>query len=208
MFSGIIETQGRVARIEENSGGRAFFIEAPWAGELAVGESVALDGVCTTVTDLIEKKAFRVFASPETCAITNLGRRVLGDRINLERAMGLHQRVSGHFVYGHVDAKGPLRSVVTGPASWILEFAVPEARFMKWMIPKGSVAINGISLTVYEIRSQAFAVMIIPHTWEMTNLSAMKVGDPANLEFDFMGKYAETFFKGGTDRLAAGPMFP
>jgi riboflavin synthase len=78
---------------------------------------------------------------------------------------------------------------------------------MPWMIPKGSVAINGISLTVYEIRSQAFAVMIIPHTWEKTNLSALKIGDPVNLEFDFMGKYAENFFRGSRGRFAAGPMF-
>ena len=206
MFSGIIETMGQIDKIEEMGGGRAFFLKAPWAGDLAQGESVALDGVCTTVTE-VKGDAFRIFASAETCAITNLGGRQVGQRVNLERSLKLDDRVSGHFVYGHVDTQGPLMKIETGASSWVLEFGVPAARFMPWMIPKGSVAINGISLTVYEIRSQAFAVMIIPHTWEKTNLSSLKLGDPVNLEFDFMGKYAENFFRASRGRFAAGPLF-
>ncbi|MBN8219031.1 MAG: riboflavin synthase [Spirochaetes bacterium] len=206
MFSGIIEAMGEIEKIEEIGGGRAFYLKAPWAGDLAQGESVALDGVCTTVTEA-GGGAFRIFASEQTCAITNLGARKAGQRVNLERSLQLDARVSGHFVYGHVDARGPLQKIETGASSWVLEFGVPSARFMPWMIPKGSVAINGISLTVYEIRSQAFAVMIIPHTWEKTNLSALAIGESANLEFDFMGKYAENFFRGARGRFSGGPLF-
>jgi len=187
MFTGLIEAVGRVAAIQEQAGGRRLSIETPLAGELALGESIAVNGVCLTVVSRTATD-FAADVSPETLRVTTLGEWAAGRRVNLERPLRADQRLGGHFVLGHVDAVTHLTDArAEGDCYW-LEFALPDA-LQAFVIPKGSVTLDGISLTLASLGDATFGVQIIPHTWTHTALSDLTPGAPVNIEADVLGKY-------------------
>jgi riboflavin synthase len=164
-----------------------FEIQAPFTSELKIDQSVAHNGVCLTV---VEKNAqsFVVTAIQETLDRTNLGGWTVGDSVNLERCTSLGGRLDGHLVQGHVDSTAKLIKVIDANGSWELHFE-HEASAENITVPKGSITVNGVSLTVVNSHPEGFSVAIIPYTWEHTNLGALNTGDPVNLEFDVIGKY-------------------
>lgn len=187
MFTGLIESVGRVEAVTKDATGIRIAIATPLASELAPGESVSINGVCLTATHL---DGARVHADigPETARVTTLGTLQSGQPVNLERSMRADSRFGGHFVQGHVDGVGELRAVrEDGDARWLtIRFPAPLAPFI---VRKGSIALDGISLTVADLRDAEFDVMIIPFTWDHTNLSSLRAGDRVNLEGDMVGKY-------------------
>ncbi len=191
MFTGIIEELGEVVSLERSGDGGRLVLRVPFAGELAVGESVAVNGCCLTAT-LVDaapgKVSFDLLG--ETLRVTNLGRLVTGDRVNLERAVRAGDRMSGHFVQGHIDCVSAVRAIEERGEDHRVEVALPEA-FARYVAPKGSIAIDGISLTVAEVSRVSVSVWIIPHTYEVTNLGGRSVGEEVNLEFDVLAKYVE-----------------
>jgi riboflavin synthase len=195
MFTGLVEDTGKVVRADRR--GDAMLLEiAPDTmpvAELALGESVAVDGVCLTVTSR-EHGRFQVLAGPETLARTTLGRLAPAGRVNLERALRPTDRLGGHIVAGHVDGIGEVASKrKVGPALE-LSFRAPR-EILRYVVEKGSIAIDGISLTVNRVDEHAFAVALIPHTIEKTTLAQKGVGARVNLEVDIVGKYVEKFVK-------------
>lgn len=187
MFTGLIERVGRAAEVTDAAGVRRLRVETPFADPLRLGESVAVNGVCLTVTAVGPESA--VFdVSPETLAVTALADIAPGDELNLERALRAHDRVGGHFVQGHVDATGTLTRVEPDGECWRITVAYP-AVFARHIILRGSIAVDGISLTVAALDATTFGVQIIPHTWRATALCALRPGDRVNLEFDMLGKY-------------------
>jgi riboflavin synthase len=164
-----------------------FEIQAPFTPELKIDQSVAHNGVCLTV---VEKNAqsFVVTAIQETLDRTNLGGWKVGETVNLERCTSLGGRLDGHLVQGHVDATAKLKKVVDTDGSWELHFE-HEVSPENITVPKGSITVNGVSLTVVDSHPEGFSVAIIPYTWEHTNLGALATGDLVNLEFDVIGKY-------------------
>jgi len=187
MFTGIIEGIGRVLRIEQEGTNVHFELEAPFTSELKIDQSVAHNGVCLTVVEK-QSNSFVVTAIQETLDRTNLGGWKVGDAVNLERCTSLGGRLDGHLVQGHVDATAVLENVVDANGSWVLHF-VHEASPENITVQKGSITINGVSLTVVDSHPEGFSVAIIPYTWEHTNLGALTPGDQVNLEFDVIGKY-------------------
>ena len=187
MFTGLIESVGRVEAVTASATGTQIAIATALAAELQPGESVAVNGVCLTAT---RRDAAQMHADigPETARITTLGALKSGQPVNLERSMRADSRFGGHFVQGHVDGVGWLRSIrVDGDARWLtIEFPASLAPFI---VRKGSIAVDGISLTVADLRDQELDVMIIPFTWEHTNLSSVTAGERVNLECDMVGKY-------------------
>ncbi len=187
MYTGLIETIGKVIVCE----GERLVIQVPWLiGQLAVSESIAIDGVCLTVGALdAEAGTFQAELSPETRRRTTLGGLSVGQRVNLERPLPADGRLGGHFVLGHVDTVG--RLVESRPQGRFIHcvFSVPP-QFDRLLVEKGSVALDGISLTCFDVQDGRFAVAVIPRTWEETTLSAKRPGDPLNVEFDILGKYA------------------
>jgi len=187
MFTGIIEQLGRVERIEEEGANVHFSIAAAFAGELQIDQSVAHNGVCLTVVEK-DSNTYTVTAIHETMERTNLGAWREGDLVILERCTQLGGRLDGHLVQGHVDTTAKLIEIQDADGSWELLFEhVAHAEFIT--VPKGSITVNGISLTVVQSEPTRFSVAIIPYTWEHTNLHALKVGQFVNLEFDVIGKY-------------------
>ncbi len=187
MFTGIIEEVGRVAAVEELGGGRRLTLEASFAPELRVDQSVAVNGACQTVI-AAGGQAFSVVAVEETLAKTNLGALGAGDRVNLERAMPAGGRLDGHLVQGHVDATGEVARIEPLADSWLVRVRYPE-RFAPYLIPVGSVTLDGIALTVARLEDEALTVAIIPHTWTRTTVADWQPGRVVNLEFDLIGKY-------------------
>lgn len=187
MFTGIIESQGTVTGIEESGSNRIFWIESPLSAELKIDQSIAHDGVCLTV-DSLQPGQHRVTAIAETLAKTNLGAWQNGYLVNLERCMPMNGRIDGHIVQGHVDATGILQSVKDENGSWVLDFSFPSD-FAPLMIEKGSICINGTSLTAFNVGRESFSVALIPYTYEHTNLGRLEKGQKVNLEFDMIGKY-------------------
>jgi riboflavin synthase len=188
MFTGLIEAVGTVASLDRVAGGYRLVVEAGLAPELRDGDSLAVNGVCLTVVAREgDRVAFDI--GPETARVTALGVLRPGKRVNLERAMRADTRVGGHFVQGHVDGTGTLVEVrADAEFTWMtVTFPVDAAPYL---IPKGAVAVDGISLTVATLAEGWFDVQIIPFTWTHTNLFSLAVGDPVNLEFDMLGKYA------------------
>jgi riboflavin synthase len=188
MFTGIIERAGRVARIEVRADGARLVVEAPGL-DAAVGDSVAVNGVCLTV---VENAAgcLAFDAVQETLQRSNLGALREGERVNLERPLRAGGRLDGHIVQGHVDAPGRVLSIAgEGNARRVRIAAASD--LLRYVIEKGSITVDGISLTVAAVGEDWFEVVIIPHTWEVTNLSARKSGDPVNLEVDLIAKYVE-----------------
>ena len=197
MFTGIIEAVGRIEQLEELDGGRRLTISCPFAGELRVDASVAVNGACLTVVAQ-DGDAFEAIAVEETLAKTSLGDLSEGDSVNLERAMPANGRFDGHIVQGHVDTTGVVESVEQLADSWLVTIRYPRA-FSSNLIPVGSITIDGVSLTVARLDDEVFAVAIIPHTWENTTVRDWQPGRRVNLEFDVIGKYVARML----DKLSA-----
>lgn len=191
MFTGIVEELGQVVTIEETPAGARLSVRAPLVtGDVTPGASVAVDGACLTVTGL-DGDVFSVDVVPETLARTTLGRRRPGDRVNLERALPAGGRLDGHIVAGHVDATAPLFERVVGEAGHVLRFGLPDA-LAGLVAPKGSIAVDGVSLTVVEVTgvpTPSFTVALIPTTLAATTLGVRAVGEPVNLEGDVLARY-------------------
>ena len=192
MFTGIIEQLGEVTAIRETGSNRVFDILAPFPDSIKVDQSIAHDGVCLTVTDIFKQNGrgthYSVTAVDETLKKTRLGSLEAGHCFNIERCMKVGDRLDGHFVQGHVDTVGEVIEVNELEGSWMYHFRFPE-EYARLIVNKGSICVNGISLTVVETQGPYFSVTIIPYTYEHTNFHQLKVGDPVNLEFDILGKY-------------------
>jgi riboflavin synthase len=190
VFTGIVETTGQIKGAEPTSnGGTQLIIGTELATELEVGASLALNGCCLTATS-VNGAEIRFDLLGETLRRTNLGDLKPGDVINLERPMLANGRFDGHVVQGHVDTTARIRSIESVGSDHRVEVALEEA-FSRYVVFKGSVSVDGISLTVAELHSDRFVVWIIPHTWQVTNLHQRKPGDRVNLEFDLIAKYVE-----------------
>lgn len=187
MFTGLIETTGTVVDVKRDKGNAVFVIESTISDKLSPDESVAHDGVCLTITQC-QGNQHVVIAIPETLKKTNLGQRKPGDLMNLERALSLQDRLGGHFVQGHVDTVATCTEKKELNGSWEYVFAYPEG-FAAYVIEKGSVCVNGISLTCFDVHPGRFRVAIIPYTYAHTNIRIIEPGHQVNLEFDMLGKY-------------------
>lgn len=188
MFTGLVEGLGKLGRITPQGPDSVLVISAPWLkGQTVLGESIAVNGACLTVTS-ITGEGFTVDASAETLSRTILGRLRPGDLVNLERAMQLGDRLGGHLVSGHVDCVGVLRKLEQVGGSTRIEVNLP-AEQLRYVVEKGSVALNGISLTVNWVGPESFGLNIIPHTMDATTLHLAKQGDSVNIETDLIGKY-------------------
>ncbi|MGE5108869.1 MAG: riboflavin synthase [Sphingobacteriales bacterium] len=187
MFTGIIESTGTITEIYKNGTNKSFWVASLLSHQLKVDQSLAHDGVCLTVEE-IKDNQHRVTAVLETLEKTNLGDWETGKIINLERCLSFNGRLDGHLVQGHVDTTGTILSRKEQGGSWQFIVAYPE-QFAALIIEKGSITVNGISLTAFNISNTSFEVAIIPYTYEYTNVKHLKTGDKANLEFDVIGKY-------------------
>jgi riboflavin synthase len=188
VFTGLIESVGRVVDAASNDAGFQLQIATALDAELVAGESLAVNGVCLTVVSAAAGAGVRMDVSPETARITTLGDVRPGTPINLERSLRAGARLGGHFVQGHVDATGSLAGVrQTGESYW-LTFSYP-APLAPYIVLKGSIAVDGISLTVADVGERFFGVQIIPFTWQHTNLQGLSPGTRVNLESDILGKY-------------------
>ena len=187
MFSGIVETTAKVVAIREEGGNRHFTLECPFAPELKIDQSVAHNGVCLTVV-AIDGSRYTVTASRETLLKSNLGGLVEGDKVNLERSMRPDALLDGHIVQGHVDQTARCTAIEEADGSWYYTFEYDPSQG-NVTVEKGSVAVNGVSLTVCDSQEGSFRVAIIPYTHEHTNFHTFRVGTTVNLEFDIVGKY-------------------
>jgi riboflavin synthase len=189
MFTGIVETTGTVEKKESNGSNISFWISSELTPSLKVDQSLSHDGVCLTI-EALKGNLHKVTAVQETLQKTSLGDWIAGKKVNLERAMILGGRLDGHLVQGHVDATGTCISVENKEGSWLYRFSFPE-NFAALVIEKGSICINGISLTAFQVAKNALSVAIIPYTYEHTNIQDVFPGKKVNLEFDMVGKYIE-----------------
>ena len=188
MFTGLVEGVGEIVGLTPQAEGLRIMVKTSFpAAELVLGESVAVAGACLTVV-AINPPAASFEVSPETLARTTFPLKKVGDRVNLERSLRLGDRLGGHLVTGHVDAAGAVRQRRAGPAYFQLHIELPAA-LSRFVIEKGSIAVDGVSLTVNAVQGNSFTVNIIPHTAQETTLAALKVGDRVNLETDIIGKY-------------------
>lgn len=191
MFTGLVQEKGTIKAVRSSSGRTALEIEAAFSGILELGESVAVNGVCLTVVQA-EGGYFVADVSPETMRVTTIGRLKKGDAVNLERAMALGDRLGGHLVYGHVDGVGRLGGRRVEKNALVLTVEVPS-EVLRYVVERGSITIEGVSLTAYDVRGSTVHVSVIPHTAAETTLGSLKPGDPLNLEADIIGKYVEKF---------------
>jgi riboflavin synthase len=187
MFTGIIEAQGIVKETATTGTNKTFWIESPLSSSLKPDQSIAHDGVCLTVEEVGDNR-HRVTAVIETLTKTALNNWRPGTVVNLERCLQPNGRLDGHFVQGHVDTTGFCEQIEERAGSWEFTFAFPK-KFAALIIEKGSITVNGISLTAWAVKKRSFKVAIIPYTYQHTNLSKLKEGDEVNLEFDIIGKY-------------------
>ena len=188
MFTGIIETLGTVKSVTNAGSNLELWIEAPFTSELKVDQSVAHNGICLTVVEITDNKKYRVTAVKETIEKTTIINWKAEDKINLERALKIGDRLDGHFVQGHVDTTACCTAVKQLTGSWLYEFEFSK-EFAPLVIEKGSVCINGVSLTAFEVKRKKFSVTIIPYTFEHTNFKYLRENEEVNLEFDVLGKY-------------------
>ncbi|AUX10503.1 riboflavin synthase [Halalkaliarchaeum desulfuricum] len=217
MFTGIVERTGEIVGVERTADGRRLAIAAPEIADVHHGQSIAISGVCLTVerygedVDIVEAvpelaegtggsepdagSVFEVFLASETVEKTYLGELGVGDEVNLERALAADGRFDGHLVQGHVDTVTTVTGIERVGEDWLFSFAVPEA-FDQYVVHKGSVALDGISLTVAERHDDEMDVAIIPTTYELTTLSDKEIGDPVHLEVDVVAKYVESIAEG------------
>jgi riboflavin synthase len=194
MFTGIIETLG-ILRSKKNEGSNVRFrIESSIAPELKVDQSLAHNGVCLTIVN-VSGNEYEVVAVEETLKRTNLSALQPGDKINLERCVKVDGRLDGHIVQGHIDTTGVVQKIETLDGSWNFYFRHPSDRNYL-TVEKGSVCVNGVSLTVVTSGNDTFSVTIIPYTWQNTNFHSLKIGDEVNLEFDILGKYIAKIGRG------------
>jgi riboflavin synthase len=187
MFAGLVESLGTVTRAADTGAGRRLTVRDAMGPQLAVGESVAVNGACLTVVE-VRGDEFGFDVGPETLLRTNLGRLAVGDRVNLERSLKVGDRLGGHFVQGHVDAVGTIDARVRNGDWEDVWFRCP-AELTRLMVPKGSIAVDGISLTLVNVEAERVSVMLIPHTQAVTTLGFKKAGDPVNLEADMLAKH-------------------
>ncbi len=187
MFTGIIEELGKIVNLKSDKENIHLTVKSNISSDLKIDQSLAHNGVCLTVVDL-NKDTHTVTAIKETIDKSNIGHLRIGDKINLERAMKLGARLDGHIVQGHVDQLGKCIAIEEADGSWVFTFNY-EDTFDNLTIEKGSVTINGVSLTVINSKKNSFSVAIIPFTFENTNFGSIKVNDYVNLEFDVIGKY-------------------
>jgi riboflavin synthase len=196
MFTGIIEGLGTVTAVRPTGGGQRLTIKADFPMQSSrIGDSIAVNGACLTAV-VISGSRFEVDVSPETVARTTFGRIKPGERVNLERALRLSDRLDGHLVSGHIDATGFLAARTPAGNADLLAFNVPEL-LSPYMIEKGSVAVDGISLTINACHPGRFEISVIPHTAGQTTLSLKSVGDAVNIETDMIAKYVERFAQAG-----------
>ena len=193
MFTGIIESLGKITNVKADRGNIDFTIESEISKELKIDQSVSHNGVCLTVTDK-SNNTHTVTAVKETLDKSSLRNFSVDDLMNLERAMKLGERLDGHLVQGHVDGVAKCISVSVNDGSWIYQFEFDVKNEML-LIEKGSICINGVSLTVFDIVKNTFKVTIIPYTYENTSFKKLKEGDIVNIEFDMIGKYLARFNK-------------
>jgi len=190
MFTGIIEELGRIRSVEKRGEGARLVIEARTVMEgTREGDSIAVNGVCLTAVD-VRAASFAADGSRETLQRSTLGRLRTGSVVNLERAVTPATRLGGHIVQGHVDARGKFLSATEHGGSWTVRIAYPQ-EIARYLVFKGSIAVEGISLTIAGLESEYFEIAVIPKTWTVTNLSHLRTGDEVNLEADIIAKYVE-----------------
>lgn len=188
MFTGLVEAVGNVISLELRGEQARLNIEIPFASDLALGDSVAVNGCCLTVADLSENVSFDLLA--QTLRVTSLGELSSGSKVNLERAMQIGDRFGGHFVQGHVDATGNITRLDQSGQDHIVGISIPP-HIHKLCVDKGSISIDGISLTIAELHETKAVFWITPHTWENTHLHAARLGQAVNLEADMLAKHVE-----------------
>ncbi len=206
MFTGIIEEIGTILNINKIPNGAILNIDCAYVlSDTKIGDSIAVNGVCQTVTE-ISKNSFSVFCSYETLSLTTLGSLNSGDKVNLERALRLSDRLGGHIVSGHVDGVGKLISATKVGDSHKMTFSA-DKNLMHYVVKKGSVAIDGISLTVCERDNSTFSAAVIPHTYKNTLLKDLQKGSAVNIETDILGKYIENFLLSENNKSNITPEF-
>ncbi|HMT06491.1 MAG TPA: riboflavin synthase [Pyrinomonadaceae bacterium] len=190
MFTGLIEELGTVASVEKLAEGSRIIVSADVVtGDMANGDSVAVNGVCLTALD-VTSTSFAADVSPETLLRSTIGRLEVGSRVNLERSVTPTTRLGGHIVQGHVDSRGKFLGAAEHGDFWTVTIGFPP-EIAKYLVFKGSVSVEGISLTIAELREDSFDIAVIPKTWEMTSLSTLTAQDDVNLEADVIAKYVE-----------------
>ena len=193
MFTGIIESVGEIKSIVQNQKNIDMEILSPISGELRVDESISHNGVCLTVTEF-NSKSHKVTLVDETLKKSNFSNVKVGSLLNLERSMKANGRLDGHIVQGHVDDTAKCINIVDQSNSWLYTFKISKD-FSNYIIEKGSICVNGVSLTCYNINDDEFTVAIIPHTYEFTNFNLINIGELVNIEFDILGKYINKILK-------------
>ncbi len=207
MFTGIIEGLGSISRIRTSGQGKRLTVEAEFAlDQTKVGDSISVSGACVTAVRIAGRR-FEVDVSPETLKMTTFGSAKVGDRLNLERAMRLSDRIDGHLVSGHIDGTGVIGSKTAMGNAVAITFEADES-LTRYMITKGSVAVDGISLTINTCGPGSFSVAVIPHTAGLTTIGFKNLGDRVNIETDMIGKYVERFTSGSTDQNRDGTSRP
>ncbi|MBS1924464.1 MAG: riboflavin synthase [Bacteroidetes bacterium] len=189
MFTGIIETTGKIAGVEKKGSNKIFYVESSLCAELKPDQSVSHNGVCLTVEE-VKGNTHRVSAIEETLLKTNLNNWLMHDTINLERCLPMNGRIDGHIVQGHVDTVAECTHMIKKEGSTEFSFKI-DKKFAGLIIEKGSICLNGISLTIFNIGLNCFSVAIIPYTFEHTNMHQIKTGSLVNIEFDLLGKYIQ-----------------
>jgi len=196
MFTGIIEGLGTISQIKSSGQSRRMAINANYKLEdIKIGDSIAVNGACLTLVSFAEQR-FEVDLSPETVTKTTLGKAKIGDLVNLERALRISDRIDGHLVSGHIDGIGTIKNRKTSENAIIITYHLPES-IAQDIIKKGSVAVDGISLTVVSVSAREFTVAVIPHTLQVTTLSERRPGDPVNLEVDIVARYIQRLMATG-----------
>jgi riboflavin synthase len=194
MFTGLIQTLGTVRAMEEGDGGRTLKVIGPSLGsKLEIGESVAVNGTCLTVT-ACGGDTFSFQVGPETLAKTNLGLLAAGDGVNLERALRIGDSLGGHFVTGHIDCTGTILEK-SPRGEWLMVWFGYPPEFTELLVEKGSIAVDGVSLTLVDVHRERFSVMLIPHTRDNTTIGRKGPGDTVNLEFDLLAKHVQKLVK-------------
>lgn len=201
MFTGIIEQLGRVVAITDQGSNRTFTLEALFPDPIRIDQSIAHEGVCLTVTALesvpgASLTRYTVTAVQETLEKTNLGHWKVGTQVNVERCLQVGSRLDGHFVQGHVDGVGTIHNIEVREGSWMYEITYPAA-FRHLIVDKGSICVNGVSLTVVKAGLDHFSLTLIPYTFTHTSFQALQIGDRVNLEFDILGKYLHRMIQTG-----------
>ena len=187
MFNGLIEAVGQIVNVEADSKGIRLQVATQLTRDFQLGDSVAVNGVCLTIVDR-DESGFNVDVSPETALVTTLGKITVGAVVNLESSLRVDGRLGGHFVLGHIDNVGHIDKIAQESEFYRLSINYPE-QLKLLIVQKGSITVNGVSLTVVEVGLKNFEVQIVPYTWKHTNLSDVQIGTPVNIECDIIGKY-------------------